>query len=340
MRTILNESAERGLIMTSMVRTRKAQVAIIAAALLLAAGIALSLGAQTQSAYAADQSLAPVKKLQIHGPGEVTPIMVGESETVSFDNGVKGQTGTWTVTGDALDNKLVKVEGKPALGQAGQSGDKLELTITGLQAGAGTLAVEFVTSEGKSGSFDVTVSVTKKTQTISAKNVSVAMGKTKAIGATAATALTYQSLNTKVAKVAKNGKITPVKVGTAKIKITAKETNMYKKATKTITVTVKQGKQTVAFNGQSKNVNYNKLQKKDQVVKIKQATAKTKVTYQIMKVSKGKMDSFSIGKTTGKITVKKGLKKGVYKVKVRASAKKTTNWAAAQKTRIIKITVK
>jgi hypothetical protein len=50
--------------------------------------------------------------------------------------------------------------------------------------------------------------------------------------------LTYQSSDTSVAKVDKNGKVTLTGVGTAKITVTAAETSQYRPAVTTVTVTV------------------------------------------------------------------------------------------------------
>ena len=49
---------------------------------------------------------------------------------------------------------------------------------------------------------------------------------------------------------------------------------------------------------------------------------------------------FSVSKTTGKITVKKGLKKKTYTVKVRVAAAGRTAFAATTRTVTIKIKVK
>lgn len=41
--------------------------------------------------------------------------------------------------------------------------------------------------------------------------------------------------------------------------------------------------------------------------------------------------AFTVNKTNGKITVKKGLKKGTYKIKVKISAKATANYKQEQR---------
>ena len=72
-------------------------------------------------------------------------------------------------------------------------------------------------------------------------------------------------------------------------------------------------------------VKYSKLKKKAQtlaVTKVIKFTndAKDKKTYTFVSAKKGSKSFkkyFKISKTTGKVTVKKGLKKGTYKVKVK-----------------------
>ena len=50
--------------------------------------------------------------------------------------------------------------------------------------------------------------------------------------------------------------------------------------------------------------------------------------------------AFTVNKTNGKITVKKGLKKGTYKIKVKISAKATANYNAGTKTVLVTVRVK
>ena len=50
--------------------------------------------------------------------------------------------------------------------------------------------------------------------------------------------------------------------------------------------------------------------------------------------------AITVNKKTGKITVKKGLKKGTYKVKIRVTAKASANYNAGKKTVTVKIKVK
>ena len=109
----------------------------------------------------------------------------------------------------------------------------------------------------------------------------------------------------------------------------------------TMTKTVEVGlKNTLKAKGKAASVSFNKLKKKDQTVKrakaIKVTGAKGKVTYAKTSGSK----KITINKKTGNVTVKKGLKKGTYKIKVNVKAAGGGNYASATKKVTVKITVK
>lgn len=93
-------------------------------------------------------------------------------------------------------------------------------------------------------------------------------------------------------------------------------------------------------------VKYSKLKKKQQIVKCKKAMTVSKargtVTYKLSSAKKGKKSFkkyFKVAKN-GKITVKKGLKKGTYKVKIKVTAAGTAVYKAKTKTVTVKIKVK
>ncbi len=248
--------------------------------------------------------------------------------------------------GDAAFSLGAKTSGDGALTYAVTSGSNVSVDAAGKVtvkgAGAATITVTAAeTANYKKATKTIKVTIAKKAQAIVAANRAVSMGKTVSLAAKASGegALSYKSSNTKVIKVNSKGVVTPVNVGTAKITITASATTNYVKATKTVTVKVRQGTQGIAFANQTKSVKLYKVQRASQVVAISKATkAKTAVTYSITKVSKSKA-SFSIDKKTGKITVKKGLKKGTYKVTVKATAAKTANYKAIAKSAVITIKV-
>ena len=88
----------------------------------------------------------------------------------------------------------------------------------------------------------------------------------------------------------------------------------------------------------TKTVKAKALKKSRKVVKaITVKNAKGKVTYK--KVSP-KNKKFTVNKKTGKITIKKGLKKGTYKVKVKVRAAGNSKYLPAAKTVTVKIRVK
>ena len=282
----------------------------------------------------------------------------------------------------------------------------------------GTATVTVTGKGSYTGSKKVTFSITAAAQTITATNKSVVYGKTVKLAATTSGdgKLTYKSADTSVAKVSAAGVVTPVKVGSVKVTITAAKTDNYKAATKTVTVTVtkaastiKLAAQTQAYTGEAlaysgkvtktgsggkvtykyfsdakctkevkaanvKNAgtyyvkatvaataNYKaatsaaakltitkaantltvKAVKATQTAKYgKQTTLAASKVFKVTKnVSKGKLTYAKASgnakitvSSAGKVTVKKGLKKGKYTIKVKVTSKATANYKAASKT--------
>ena len=161
--------------------------------------------------------------------------------------------------------------------------------------------------------------------------------KAFSLGAKAKTAMTYKSSNTKVATVDRKGKVTIKAAGTAKITIAAKATSSYKAATKTLTVKVAKAAPVLKTKITSKNVSYSARRKKAQVFTLG-ASVSSKGTLTYAKTAGS--SAFTVNKTNGKITVKKGLKKGTYKIKVKISAKATANYNAGTKTVLVTVRVK
>ena len=157
------------------------------------------------------------------------------------------------------------------------------------------------------------------------------------LGAKAKTGLTYKSSNTKVATVDSKGKVTIKAAGTAKITISAKANSSYKAATKTLTIKVAKATPVLKTKITSKNVSYNALRKKAQVFTLgASVTSKGTLTY----AKTAGSSAFTVNKTNGKITVKKGLKKGTYKIKVKISSKATANYNEGTKTVLVTVRVK
>ncbi len=104
------------------------------------------------------------------------------------------------------------------------------------------------------------------------------------------------------------------------------------------TFTIKR-KQPMTVKAAAKTVKLKKVKKKAQIVSgaiTFKKKAQGKVTY--TKVAKGSAKVLTINKKTGKITVKKGTKKGTYKIKVKVAAAGNANYAAGSK--IVTVTVK
>ena len=119
--------------------------------------------------------------------------------------------------------------------------------------------------------------------------------------------------------------------------ISRKKVTVPKLAKKANTLTVKVKKPTVK---------YSKLKKKNQVIALKKAMTVSKaqgtVTYKLSSAKKGKKNFkkyFKVAKN-GNITVKKGLKKGTYKVKIKVTAAGNSTYKAKTKTVTVTIKVK
>ena len=152
----------------------------------------------------------------------------------------------------------------------------------------------------------------------------------------AKTAITYKSNNTKVAVVDKNGKVTIKGAGTAKITITAAAKGNYKAATRTVTIKVAKAAPTIRTKVGTKNIKYTSLKKKAQVFTLgTTVNSKGKLTYK--KLTKSSAISVA---SNGRITVKKGAKKGTYRVKIRISAAARGNYNAGSRTVTVTVKVK
>ena len=252
--------------------------------------------------------------------------------------------------------KTLTYTGKAQTGVASGDGYTLTGTTKATKAGSyeatATLKTDanyaYAWSDGTTAAKTVSWKINKKAQaiTVAKASLSVAMGKTATVSAKTSGdgALTYKSSNAKVVKVnSKTGKLTPVKVGTAKVTVTAAATDGFNKATKTVTVKVTAGTQS-SFKfktPQTVKAKYSDVKKAGKAYAITKATgAKTTVTYAISKYNTSKAKSYlTVNKSTGKVTVKKGTPKGTYKITVKATAKKTSNWKAASKTAVITVKV-
>ncbi|MDO4502888.1 MAG: hypothetical protein Q4D06_06860 [Coriobacteriia bacterium] len=170
-----------------------------------------------------------------------------------------------------------------------------------------------------------TISVTKSTWSKTYGNGSFSLG------AKAKTALTYKSSNTKVVTVGSTGRVYIKGAGTAKITISAKATDQYKAATKTVTIKVAKKAQSLTVSTAKKTAAKGKY---TSAVSVKGA----KGAKSFKKVSGSKYLTVT---KTGKIKVSAKAKRGAtYSVKVKVSAKETANYKAGSKTATIKVKVK
>lgn len=172
----------------------------------------------------------------------------------------------------------------------------------------------------------ITVSV-KNTKNVVSKKYG---DKAFSLGAKAKTTLTYKSSNTKIATVDSKGKVTIKAAGTVKITINAKATGTYKAATaKVLTIKIAKKAPTIKTKIGTKNLSYNTLKKRAQVFTLgTSVNSKGTLTYKKLSGSR----AVSVNSKTGKLTVKKGLRKGTYRVKVQIKSAAKGNYTAGSRT--------
>lgn len=180
----------------------------------------------------------------------------------------------------------------------------------------------------------ITVSV-KNTKNVVSKKYG---DKAFSLGAKAKTTLTYKSSNTKIATVDRKGKVTIKAAGTVKITINAKATSTYKAATaKVLTIKIAKKAPTIKTKIGTKNLSYNALKKKTQVFTLgTSVNSKGTLTYKKLSGSR----AVSVNSKTGKLTVKKGLRKGTYRVKVQIKSAAKGNYTAGSRTVTVTVRVK
>ena len=112
----------------------------------------------------------------------------------------------------------------------------------------------------------------------------------------------------------------------------SKRVMCYKKSSDgyyTIYVKCTKAKNSVTAKATAKSVKGSTVKKKAAKVAPIKASGKTKLTYTISKwTTPAAKGHFSVNKTTGKVTIPKGTKKGTYTIKVKVVAKKGTNYKA------------
>ena len=138
-----------------------------------------------------------------------------------------------------------------------------------------------------------------------------------------------------------------LKIGTASVSIKAAGDKYKGSITRTFKITKKTNP--LSVKGKTAKVKFGKLKKKDQVLSVSKIITGTKtghgkMSYKLVSAKKGSKSfskHFKVKAGTGKLTVKKGLKKGTYKlkVKVRAAGDKVFR-ASPARTVTIKIIIK
>ncbi|MEE3467572.1 MAG: Ig-like domain-containing protein [Eubacterium sp.] len=175
---------------------------------------------------------------------------------------------------------------------------------------------------------------------VAANKLSITEGASISAGASSSQVLSYASDDESIATVAADGTITGIAPGTAIITISAAADDVFEAGEKTVTVIVSAKTKlanTIKVTGKTASVKYSKKKAKtlaaSKVVTVKKAQGS--VTY---KKTKGNA-KITIAKS-GKVTIKKGLKKGTYTVKVKVTAAGNESYKAGSKTVSFKIKVK
>ena len=152
----------------------------------------------------------------------------------------------------------------------------------------------------------------------------------------------YKSSDPKVATVSSTGKVTLKGLGYTFISVYAKEGARYEESKKSsIMVQVTYGTNPLKVSGKTVTVKYSDLKTKNKtfiVSKVINFTNKGKGTLIYTKSSGN--SKITIAKKTGKVTIKKGLKKGTYKVKIKVKAAGTGLYNAVTKTVTVTFKVK
>ncbi|GEM_PF-3335602 len=116
----------------------------------------------------------------------------------------------------------------------------------------------------------------------------------------------------------------------------------------TKTFTIKKAANPLKVKAKAATVKYSDVKSKSKTLGVTEVIKTTKegkgkITYKLASAKKGSKDFkkyFKVNKTKGKLTVKKGIKKGTYNVKVKVKAAGNKNYKSATKSVTIKIKVK
>ena len=290
-------------------------------------------GSGATSVAAGETTSENAKYVRIIGSAPVTGVSLNKTSTTL----AVGDSETLTAVLKpeyALHPDLVWESNDPSVATVSENGK-----VTAVVAGSATITVTATngtedTSDDKTATCDVTVKPmvkvtvpTGKTFTYNGKTqTGVAAGTGYSLtGATAANAGTY----------------------TAKATLNASTDCIYKwsdgtTAPKTIKWTINKAANPLKIKAKTATVKFSTVKKKNQKLAVTKAikfTNKGQGAKSYAKVSGNK--KIAIAKKTGKVTVKKGLKKGTYKVKVKVKAAGNTNYKpSAWKVVTFKIKIK
>ncbi len=134
----------------------------------------------------------------------------------------------------------------------------------------------------------------------------------------------------------KGKKIKGVKVGKTRVICTEIATG----AEAVINIKVVKAEQVIKVKGRTVSVSYSKLKKADQKIKVKKALKVKENAGKLSYKKNGGSKKITVNRKTGMITVKKGLKKGKYRIKVRVTAAGSRNFTKAVETRTVTIKVR
>ena len=226
---------------------------------------------------------------------------------------------------DSMGNKLTgeSYSVKYAAGCTDTGTYAVKVTFRGNYKGSKSLSYRIDWAEQ-----NITVKTSSKTYTYTTVK---AKAQTFSIGASAKTALSYKSSNTKYVTVDKNGKVTMKKGtpgGTYTVTVTAAQNKNYNKASKTVVIKISQAAQSIKTKVSSKTYKYAAVKKGKQTFSIG-ASAKTTLSY------KSSNTKYVTVNKKGEVTIKKGTPKGTYKITVKAA--KNAEYKEATKTVTIKI---
>ncbi len=286
------------------------------------------------------RQLTDITILQAHPEG--TRLMVSPATTefkydlMSYVRGLDQYGDPWTGPLDGVTFRLNGANENACIGEDGM------LCITG----EGDCSVTpLLNGSNPIHESELAVSIADNLQYLGG-DIRLACGKTKKIrmydfnGQPLTSGLTFESREPSIAYVEADGTVKALGVGSTQILVTDAGG-----ATETCMVTVSKGTNPLSVKGRTVKLKAKKLKKTKQIVKATKALkirkAEGKLTYELAGVGKPKFRKyFHVNKETGDITVRKGLKKGSFKVKIRVRASGNENYKARSKIAECRVKVK